>query len=298
MRAWWGPAVFGLLLGCHGESVDSAGAPEEGGVDSSIDSATDSPSVDSSNVDGSSADSSTLDSSTDAGSSGDVGPGDLGACGTHRGGVMARIDGYCIDRYEVTNADYNAFLDAPSAERTNIAGCEWNTGFGTQVIEPAVAKYPRGNVDWCDAQAYCKWAGKRLCGAIGGGSATYVLYADATKSEWMNACSAGGTQTFAYAGSYDDTICGTGTGPLLPVGARPKCHGVSAPRDVIFDLTGNVSEWEDSCSVQPPTELTPCRGRGGGVTDGESLSKCASDSAVASAKSQYAGLGFRCCKSP
>jgi hypothetical protein len=51
-------------------------------------------------------------------------------------------------------------------------------------------------VDWCDAHAYCKPVGKRLCGKIGGGPNLYADYASASSSEWYRACSSGGSFTY------------------------------------------------------------------------------------------------------
>jgi formylglycine-generating enzyme required for sulfatase activity len=222
-----------------------------------------------------------------------------GCTGLH-GGAMVNVGTYCIDKYEVTNGDYNKFLDAPAAERTNVAGCDWNDGFETAVIDPALAKRPRTMVDWCDAAAYCQWAGKRLCGKLGGGSVAYVLFTDATKSEWMDACTAAGTQTYSYAGAYDATKCQTesGYGGILDVGSRPDCHSSMSPYDGVFDLTGNVEEWVDSCQLSPPLKTSYCHGPGGAAGDGEAKARCASTLTVAAANQKYDGLGFRCCKTP
>lgn len=285
-----------VLAGCDGElaqSGDETGAAETSVVDTSTseDSTADSATIDSAVTDGATIDSAKADApSSDA---------PAGCTGLH-GGTMVNVGSYCIDKYEVTNGDYNQFLDAPAAERTDVTGCEWNDGFETAVIDPAAAKRPRTMVDWCDAAAYCRWAGKRLCGKPGGGSVAYVLYADPTKSEWMDACSAAGTQTYSYAGAYDATKCQTenGYGGVLDVGSRPDCHGATSPYDAIFDLTGNVSEWVDSCQLSPPQKTSLCHGPGGSAGDGETKARCGSTTTVASANQKYAGLGFRCCKTP
>jgi len=285
----WGLlAAVCSLVACGGELVetplDASSTADTFVADTFVADPADSAAVDSKSSDGA-----PVDATSDA----------PAGCVTGRGGPMVDVGTYCIDKYEVTNGDYNKFLDAPSAERTDVPGCEWNDGFETPVIDPAAAKRPRRNVDWCDAAAYCKWAGKRLCGQRGGASVPYVLFADPTKSEWMDACTAGGTQTYSYAGTYDETKCQTGsTGGILDVGSRPACHGATAPYDAIFDLTGNAYEWEDSCQLSPPLKTSYCHGPGGGAGDGEPKARCASSDTVARADQKYDGLGFRCCKTP
>src|SRR5262249_40663852 len=111
------------------------------------------------------------------------------------------------------------------------------------------ADRPVHAVDWCDAFAYCAWAGKRLCGRIAGGSVDPTFGTDlASESEWYNACSRGGQHAYPYGDTYDPRACngleyGAGTGPQLPVGSLSSCTGGFAG---LFDMSGNVSEWEDS----------------------------------------------------
>src|SRR6185437_5545544 len=106
-------------------------------------------------------------------------------------------------------------------------------------------------VDWCDAQAYCAWAGKRLCGAIGGGPAT--TYGDPNESQWYNACSNGGTTSFPYGNDYVAGDCNGGA-TVAAVGTTPGCQGLTSPYFGIFDMSGNVKEWEDHCM---PRGLAP-----------------------------------------
>ena len=195
------------------------------------------------------------------GSSGDAG-GPLGQCPSDLPGpALVNVPApqgcsYCMDATEVTNEQYAVFLTATSGG-TQTSGqdpwCEWNASY-----EPGPSlgnKYPV-IADWCDAVAYCKWAGKRLCGRIGGGVLPTLLLADATEGEWYNACSRGGVLDYPYAEPTDEGIlrpsaerfdpaaCNVATRDPLPVPAKPTCEG-GYPG--LFDLSGNVFEWEDSC---------------------------------------------------
>jgi hypothetical protein len=143
-------------------------------------------------------------SDSDAGSFTPSGTGGAGAadagngavCTPKRGEKGARgipTDGpagpYCIDAAEVTNAEYAAFLtatlDGVTAPRTGI--CLTKTthvpkqGFPAP---PALAQRPVVFVDYCDASAYCAWAGKRLC--RGGGELD--ARDAARRGEWYLAC--------------------------------------------------------------------------------------------------------------
>jgi hypothetical protein len=122
-------------------------------------------------------------------------------------------------------------------------------------------------VDWCGAYAYCAWAGKHLCGAIGGGPTPYSHETDPTLyeafaaprvSEWTNVCSAGETlmvsaYPFPWYESPDPyTTCNTyfdltpredwpvGRRHALPVPSKSSCRG-PAPYDGVYDVHGNVT---------------------------------------------------------
>jgi formylglycine-generating enzyme required for sulfatase activity len=161
-------------------------------------------------------------------------------------------------------------------------------------------------VDWCDAFAYCAWAGKRLCGRIGSGETPYDDFKDAAVSEWFNACSAGGTlidYPFPWYDSPDSyTTCNiyfdvnvqedgwpVGRRKTLPVAIKSSCRGPE-PYDAIYDLLGNVAEWENSCGAEIGLD-DPCRYRGGNFA---STLDC-SDGTRAPRYETNRYIGFRCC---
>jgi formylglycine-generating enzyme len=214
---------------------------------------------------------------------------------------------YCIDSTEVTNAQYLRFLAAKGSDTSGQdEWCSWNSTYTPVSGWPAVGKAgdPVVSVNWCDAYAYCKWAGKRLCGKIGGGPNSYADYTDATKSEWFNACSAGGTQRYPYGSTYDGAACvgadydGTtgyqsGSDLAHPVGGATGCHGTISPFDSIHDFSGNVWEWEDSCSGTTGTN-DQCRLRGGSFVSVVTYLACGYDY-YGSREDAYEVIGFRCC---
>jgi hypothetical protein len=203
---------------------------------------------------------------------------------------------YCIDSTEVTNGDYRAFLtDVRTQPPTQDAWCTWNTDFepfsAADGSTTGAPEEPVRGVDWCDAYAYCNWAGKHLCGLIGGGPNQYQNFTRADTSEWFNACSDYGALEYPYGTTYDARACAGADSPrgLGAVGTLPMCKTPTGA----FDLSGNVWEWEDSCTAATGASDT-CRARGGSYETGAALLSCDGDSALPRSTVD-ATLGFRCC---
>ncbi len=131
------------------------------------------------------------------------------------------VDAFYIDKFEVTNAEYQEFIDATG----HVAPRHWEN-----------RKHPEGEgafpvvyVSWKDANAYCRWAGKRL----------------PTEIEWEKAARGTDARIWPWGNVFDITRCNVesweGSGPK-PVGSYPQ--GVS-PYGA-YDMAGNVWEWTDS----------------------------------------------------
>jgi formylglycine-generating enzyme required for sulfatase activity len=172
-----------------------------------------------------------------------------------------------IDPYEVTSAEYLRFwksLDNGKVLPGLPTHCSFKSPVGhtpENASWPAMseteAKSPVLGIDWCDAWAYCHWAGKRLCGRVnGGGPAPYTFKQNdfsseegrRTDNEWSVACNGGGVRQYPYGDNYDPAACNTKpqTEPARPVsavGAYPSCK---TPEGV-YDLSGNVPEAIDMC---------------------------------------------------
>jgi formylglycine-generating enzyme required for sulfatase activity len=243
------------------------------------------------------------DGGSGAGSGGAGGSGGSGGttdpCGGTDGPEMIALDGFCIDSTEVTNEQYARFFDyaenEPALEQP--AACSWNDSFApnaTSVNEGD--NHPVRGVDWCDAYAFCAWAGKRLCGNLAGGAAQYDEPANEQESQWFAACSANGTKAFPYGDAYDQQTCNgadygaDGVGPE-PVGSIATCVG-GYPG--IYDMSGNVWEWEDSCDASTG-EADLCRARGGAFGNGDAIHRCDWDDFSPARNFNAGPTGIRCC---
>lgn len=239
------------------------------------------------------------DAAPDSGSDGYV-------CPSGRGPQMVNVStnvAICIDSTEVTNLQYKAFLDDPSVNallQPEICRNR-NDGYAPVDIDggglnvATRAQHPVVNVDWCDAAAFCKWSGKRLCGAITGGPLQPAAANVATHSQWAHACTQGGAKRYPYDGPFDATACNIGFSdetPIntVPVGSKSSCVG-GYPG--IYDMVGNVEEWIDFCHVHPVDGVV-CGVTSSPYTSNDFEAQCASfyDDPITDT---WVARGFRCC---
>ncbi len=222
---------------------------------------------------------------------------------------VPRAEGYfCIDSTEVTNAQYQAFLTLGTSAAQQSA-CSTNSTYTPQSGSdcPNLSHYdPSGRpnfpvscIDWCDAYMYCQEAGKRLCGAIEGDAVPWGSNTNHTMSQWDNACSLGGSRAYQYGSTYMSGRCNDVsspvTGPAQVAISFPTCTSNWPGEASMYDLSGNVQEWENSCSGSDTA--SNCAARGGDwLGTGTAMSCDASVSVPRMTRSQK--RGFRCCWDP
>src|SRR5262249_5707108 len=113
---------------------------------------------------------------------------------------------------------------------------------------------------------------------------------DPSQSEWYNACSLGKKYDYPYGNVWDASRCNgqdeRGRLPQGPVAVgTTTCEG-GYPS--LFDMSGNVSEWEDSCNQDR------CRVRGGAYTADQTGLKCGAARDLARSVGDPT-VGVRCC---
>lgn len=210
--------------------------------------------------------------------------------------IPAGADTYCVDAMEVTNEDFAKFLAAKPSVKDQPSECQWKKSFEPNNFPAATGeeKHPVVGVDWCDAHAYCAWAGKNLCGQIGGGSLPPAALDDPKKSQWFNACSQGGARRYPYGGTYDEEACNGlqyGAFEAIAVGSAKECEGGLGG---LFDMSGNVLEWENSCEGKEG-QTDPCLLRGGSYQSDRTSLLC-SHPEKAGRSQRSPTIGFRCCR--
>lgn len=205
---------------------------------------------------------------------------------------------YGIDKFEVTRAEYTAWLNTAPSLAGQPTECAFNNvpdgylpGDGNCVIAAAACasdSCPQTCLDWCDARAYCVGVGKRLCGSFAGPAGVSGDVDDASKQQWFNACSNGGTTTYSTGASAGSCRTG-GVGQPAPVGVV-GCESIVDGYKGVFDLNGNVFEWIDLC-----LNSTTCYALGGNFNEDPPYESCAAPPNSQTRTGRFTGVGFRCC---
>lgn len=139
------------------------------------------------------------------------------------------LPGFYIDRHETTREDYARFMKATG----HPPPADWP---GDRVAE-GMARHPVTQVDWYDANDYCRWAGKRL----------------PTEEEWEKAARGADGRLYPWGDHFDPGRANLSASPdanrtTEPVGSYPSGRSFYG----VDDLIGNVWEWTDSWYLPYP----------------------------------------------
>ncbi|MBI3609084.1 MAG: 4-hydroxybenzoate octaprenyltransferase [Nitrospirae bacterium] len=219
------------------------------------------------------------------------GAGDPDEMPEHR----AYLDAYWIDKYEVSNTQYMAFVDMTRHRPPK----HWQpTGAGQgMTYPPGKADHPVIYVDWYDANEYCHWVERRL----------------PTEEEWEKAARGTDGRVYPWGNAFDPKkanspqywLAANKDGDTMPVGSFENGKSPYG----LYDMAGNVYEWTANWYKPYPLnhEFNVHYGEKNKIVRGGSWYDCLSYGCGLSApsynRSRFApeirnkGFGFRCAKS-
>jgi serine/threonine-protein kinase len=148
------------------------------------------------------------------------------------------LDAFWLDRTEVTNDQFAAFV-AATGYQTTAEGSDWQHPRGPGSDLGGLGDYPVVQVSWVDAYTFCAWAGGRL----------------PTEAEWEYAARGPRSLVYPWGNTFDgaqsnycdrncpydwaDALGDDGHAWAAPVGSYPSGAGWAGA----LDIAGNVWEW-------------------------------------------------------
>jgi formylglycine-generating enzyme required for sulfatase activity len=207
------------------------------------------------------------------------------------------LDAFLIGKYEVTNAQYHAFVKA-TAHRLpeNCCDPKYNIWRG-DVMMDGVGDLPMINVSWDDAAAFCNWAGGRL----------------PTEAEWEKAARGSDGRMFPWGNeapsgnranySFDPISIWDGPASL----AKKDQYEYGRSPYGVYEMSGNVWEWTQDWYDENYYKNSPAKNPVGPLTGEARVMRGASwrntaDMLRASNRNKHAPterrvyIGFRCAK--
>jgi formylglycine-generating enzyme required for sulfatase activity len=128
------------------------------------------------------------------------------------------VDAFFIDKYEVTNREYEKFVKATG----HYPPTTWKDG----KVPPGMEDHPVANVSLEDALAYAEWAGKRL----------------PTEEEWEKAARGVDGRVYPWGDEWREGAANIYSASTSPVGSFQEDKSPYG----CYDMAGNLSEWTSS----------------------------------------------------
>lgn len=150
---------------------------------------------------------------------------------------VVSLDGFWIDKLEVTNAMYTlCILDGACNPPRS-----WSSDRRTAYFNTIEYKdYPVVHVTWTDAQAYCAWAGRRL----------------PTEAEWEHAARGDDLRTYPWGDEPPSEIYAN-FNRLVGDTSRVGSYAAGASPYGALDMAGNVWEWVSDLYAIHYYEISP-----------------------------------------
>ncbi len=135
-----------------------------------------------------------------------------------------KVAPFFMDKTEVTNEQYAQFVQ----QTGHPPPLNWK---GQKTFPPGTAKLPVAEVSWDDAQAFAKWAGKRL----------------PTEIEWEYAARGTDRRLYPWGNEFDPSKLNAGRDISQIKDQRRQVGSFSGESPFgLLDMAGNVSEWTES----------------------------------------------------
>lgn len=148
------------------------------------------------------------------------------------------LKSYYIDVKEVTQADYERFVKMTKRGKIFIPVFEDDIA---KILKPEL---PAMGMSWADADAYCKWAGKRL----------------PSEAEWEKAGRGEAKRRYPWGDEFRTGYANVdGAEDGFPYLAPPGSFEAGRSPYGVYDMTGNVAEWVADAYHEAYYHKTPYR---------------------------------------
>jgi formylglycine-generating enzyme required for sulfatase activity len=183
---------------------------------------------------------------------------------------LVYVEDFYIDKYPVTNADYERFLESIPLEERPRPPRSWDDTYAKNK-----ANHPVMGVPFSLARRYAEWAGKRL----------------PLEMEWEKAARGVDGRKYPWGNKFDKSKCNTdesGINDTTPVNQYPD----GASPYGVLDMAGNVWEWVTDWADDVRKTI-----KGGSYKHDKDFAVCSSSEGYNPNSGRPSSVGFRCARS-